>query len=602
MEKEKEQKDVFAYILAEKTAYETRGVPVLSNWDFFMKEHIERSVALKNSKFWKGENDGNRPNKNIILPILNVAYRTEGFDVKHIEAYVNDLKNHYKSFIVRKYHTRWARKYSIDTFIDETVEGYVDFGLAVSKNVNDKRPENVNLQQIAFCDQTDILSGPICLEHSYSIDQLLDFKGKWIDDEIDRAILQAESAKTVSNANNNKAETPGKYIKVYELHGVLPEKWLSKKEGDEYSTSNKYVRQLQIITFYKDKDGNKQGICLFKGKESRPVFKAIKRTNRFGTACGMGGIEELFEAQTWTNYSEIQLKKMLDAAAIMILKTTDKKFAQNNKVSDLMKNEIAVLEEGTDLTQVSITPQNKAMFDAYVNQWEQTGRTIGSASDPQLGLNPVSGTPLGTTQIVTSQGIGIHDYRQGQLATYFGELYRDWILHWLVADINRGDEWIDELSIEELKDVADKVAVKSTNKRLKELMLSRKSVTPEQQAQLTQFIKDSFMKGGKKKFIKAIKDEFANIPIDVEINIAGKQKNLADVVNKLNGVFRTVFMNPQVLQYEPMGKLFNQIIESSGFSPMDFSGFTEAPEQVEEQPQPGAVPSTMQPNLQANNQ
>src|SRR5690606_14938177 len=128
--------------------------------------------------FWKGENDGSRPFKNIIRPILNVAYRTEGFDVKDIVPFVNDLKNYYKSFLVKKFHPRWARENDIDTFIDDMVESYVDYGLALVKNVNDVRPEVVELQTIAFCDQTDILGGPLCILHAYQPDELADMKGK----------------------------------------------------------------------------------------------------------------------------------------------------------------------------------------------------------------------------------------------------------------------------------------------------------------------------------------------------------------------------------------------------------------------------------------
>lgn len=296
-------------IKRETANYKTTQVPLADGWEWNMHDHVRRSFLYKNSKFSKGADDGTRPFKNIIRPILNVAYRSEGFDVKDIVPFVNDPKNYYKSFLVKKFHPKWARENDIDTFIDELVESYVDYGLALVKNVNNVRPEVVPLQRLAFCDQTDILSGPICELHHYTPDQLSEMKGKWYDSEIDQAIIQCSTTKTVPLANDNKAQTPSKYIEVYELHGTFPDSWLNKTEGESDSDEISYSKQIHIITFYPSADGNKNGICLYKGKERDERYKAIKRDPIFGRACGFGGVEELFEPQVWTNYSELQLKE-----------------------------------------------------------------------------------------------------------------------------------------------------------------------------------------------------------------------------------------------------------------------------------------------------
>lgn len=586
----------YDYILSEETSFKTNRVPLATNWDWNMFEHVDMSFQLKNSKFPKTVNDHKRPFKNIIIPIANVNYRTEGFDVKNIEVFVNDSDNYHKSLLARKFHTKWAKKFSIDTAIDETVESYFDYGLALVKNTNQERPEIIQLQQIAFCDQTNILSGPICLKHQFSISELEEMRGKWRSDQIDRVINAAKFTQDVSN--DREAKTPGKYIEIYELHGTFPDNWLDN--GDE--DTGKYIPQMQIISYYVDQTTQqKNGITLFDGKEPKSIFKAVKRDNIHGRACGRGGIEELFDAQIWTNYSEIQLKEMLDAAATMILKTTDKKFANTNKLSDLKKNQIFTLEEGKDISQVAITPQNKFMFDQYINQWEQSARVIGSASDPALGLNPVSGTPLGTTQIVTNQGEGIHDYRRGKIATFWGEIYRDWVLGYLSKEMIKGDKWVDELTLEELQEVADKLATKESNKRLKDKLLSGKMVTEQEQELFRQTVKDSFLKGGKRRFLNLMKGELKDLPLDVDFNIAGKQKNLVDVVNKLNGIFRTVFANPAILQSTGMGELFNNILEYSGLSPINFTSFTQQPAQPQQPTQSPIQPGQIQTNQLASN-
>jgi hypothetical protein len=586
------QNNVFEYITTEANNYQTQSVPIQDGWEWSMKEHIRKSMLYKNSKFTKGKNDGSRPFKNIIRPILNVAYRSEGFDVKDIEPFVNDDRFYYKSFLVRKYHPKWARRNDIDTFIDDVVESYCDYGLALVKNVNNVRPEVVPLARLAFCDQTDILSGSICERHEYSIDQLMEMSGRWEEDKVKEAITQAKSEKSVSGTDQ-KAKTPGKYIEVFELHGTLPEKWLSRQEsykdkdtgedvpGDEYSTSEKYTRQIQIVTYYINSEGTKTGICLFKGKEKKPIYKALVRDKIFGRACGFGGIEELFDPQTWTNYSEIKIKALLDAAALLFFTTTDEAFAEKNpNIADAEVGTVFDIEEGKSLDQKAVTPQNIEKFNAAVAKWEENAQKIGSANDPLLGASPNSGTPFKLQELVTVEGKGIHDYRRGKVATFIGEIYRDWTLEYLVSEMNDGQKFIEELSLEELQAVADNIATNYANDKLKKQMLpdnaaDAKVMSQEEIDNLRTLVKDQFMKGGNKRFMEVMKKELESLPVDVEMNIAGKQKDLARNADKLTNIFRQIIAAPQVLQMPGMGKLFNEIIENSGFSPIDFTSFTQ---------------------------
>lgn len=558
---------IFEYIISEENNFKTDRVPLSSNWNWNMYEHIDRSYTLKNSQFTKGDNDFNRPFNNIIIPIANVNYRTEGFDVKDVEVFVNDKENYHKSLLTRKFHHKWAKKWSIDTAIDESVESHFDYGLILVKNVNDKRPEVIQPQQIAFCDQRDILSGPICLKHQYTISELLEMKGKWDDDAIDKAVVMSRFS--TKNQNGLESKSPGKSVEVYELHGVFPEAWL---EDDYLGDNGKYSPQLHILTYYVDEEtGNKNGIHLFKGPEKKPIFKALKRDPIFGRACGRGGIEELFHPQIWTNYSEIHMQQMLEATSKVVLQTADKKLAKDNKVNNLKHNQVLTHEEGKPLSQLVLQPFNKTAFDNYVNKWEQAARTLGSASDPQLGLNPVSGTPLGTTEIVTDQGEGVHEYRQGKIAQFWGEIYRDWVINYLVKDMMAGDEWLEELTLDELKDVAEIVSTNKANEEIENIILNNGVITEQEAEYLKSVIKQDFVKGGKKRFMKLIKDELKDIPVDVDFTISGKQKDLFNMVNKLNAVFRTVFANPAVLQQPGMDDLFNQILESSGLSPINFA-------------------------------
>src|SRR3990167_4720188 len=155
--------NIYETVIEEKNAY-LKPINVLEGWDWGMRDHLRKSTLYKNSQF-EVQNDkrDKRPFKNIVRPILNIQYRTEGFDVKDIEIYVNNPETYYKSFLVKKFHDKWALDNEIDSFIDEVVGSYVDYGGVLVKNVNGAKPEVVNLLTLAFCDQTDILSGSFAI-------------------------------------------------------------------------------------------------------------------------------------------------------------------------------------------------------------------------------------------------------------------------------------------------------------------------------------------------------------------------------------------------------------------------------------------------------
>jgi phosphopantetheinyl transferase (holo-ACP synthase) len=282
----------------------------------------------------------------------------------------------------------------------------------------------------------------------------------------------------------------------------------------------------------------------------------------------------------------IQMKEMLDLAAQMMVWTDDPKFKDQNKLVDLEKGQVMKISEGKTIQQLQVTPINFALFDNAVKEWELQARTTGSANDAQLGLSPNSGTPFKLQDLIVQQGQGIHEYRRGKIATFFAEIYRDWILPHLVDEMNKGDEWLESLSLEELQFVSESVATKYANKEAVRMVINKKPNEVISQTDIEAFrdkVKQQWMNGGNKKFMVVMKDELKNIPVDVDVNITGKQRDLSKMTDKLVNIFRQIIANPAILQNASMAKIFNQILEYSGLSPVDFAGF-QAPVQQQQQP------------------
>ncbi|MBR1146684.1 hypothetical protein [Bradyrhizobium sp. AUGA SZCCT0431] len=589
--------NLFDWVRAEEANYKTGKVTVSDGYEWSMYDHIRRSTLYRDSKFTEGANDGTRPYKNIIRRIITLQHVATGFDVKDIEPFVNDSQNFYKSFLTRKYHPKWARKHNLDTFIDEGVESYCDFGLWLSKHVNKVAPEVVPLQSIAFCDQTDVLSGPICIRHEYSPAQLQEFKGKW--KNIDEVIWKARAEKKTANGIVNK--TPGKFIEAFELDGMLPKIWETDPHADlTESADTEYTQQFHMITYYSAENGDKTGISLYHGKGDPKKYKAVKRDPIFGRACGFGGIEELFEAQVWTNYDEIRIQGMLDAVSKVLGVTDDATFAAKNKLTDMENGEWLVVGEGKTAKGFEYSAVNFPLFEKAAIRWEEHAQGIGSASDAQLGENPTAGTPFKLQELVTYQGKGPHEYRKGKLATHLGEQYRDWILGDLVVEMNDEQEFVEECTTEELQYIADCLSKKAAHEFETEIVLSGGDIDPQATEELKQKVKDDWLTaGGSKRFFKLLKDDLKDLPVDVDVNIAGKQKNLAGMADKLGNVWRQIFANPQgfvmTMQIPGAAESFNDMLEASGLSPFRFTAMSKAAMDQMTQPPMEGQPPQQQP-------
>ena len=572
-----EEQDVFSYIKGQETAWKTQRVYLTGSKDWSMFEHIERCTNVANGWFHTGKNDGNRPYDDLVTPIINVAFRSEGFDAKDIVPFVENQNKSYMSFIIKKYAPQWNRKVELDTIIDDIVETSVIYDLALIKNYKGELPQVIDLKSIAFCDQTEALSGPLCLRHEYSISDLLEYKGTWNDEKIDLAISAAKAERKNPIAGDTVTKTPSKNIEVYELRGLLPELWL-KEDGKP----NKYVNQLHVVCFYTDVDGNRNGITLFKGKDKKltDTFKALKidRIRSKGRACGKSIVESLFDEQVWNNYSAIKLRKMLDSALNLILSDSEELAGQN--LSSLKDNTILKQEKGAVTQRLDGTLQNLPAFTNYSETLKNNARVKGSASEAQLGTNPVSGTPFALQNLVVQQGQGIHEYRRGKIATFFADqLYRDWILKMMIDDLNKGKNFSEELTLDELQEIGEIIATNRAEEQLAEVIFSGGVISQELKDQLKATAKEQFVKEhGKRGFFEVVKGELSELPLNVMVNVAGKQRNMGQNADKITNILREVLKNPQAFQQIPgVGKVFNELLEESGMSAIDFTEITTAP-------------------------
>jgi hypothetical protein len=572
--------DVFSYITTEEANY---ALPVnVFGWDWSMQEHVKTSFYYKNGRLLTG-NQPDKPVKNIVKPLLNLQYRAEDIDVKNITLFIDNPKQYHLSFLVKKYHDDvFLLENDLDEFIDECKEEHIDYGAVIVEDTGKPKPAINHLQTIAFCDQTDILGAPICFKHYFTAGQLKDMESKgWGKEEngatltIQELIILAESQDKGGKDYDKKGKLnlPGKYIEIYRLHGSMPNDWLEDGgDPDEYSY------QMQVVAFYKDEKGEKQGVCLYRKKDKPERFKVFKRDDVYGRACGYGGVEELFESQVWTNYGEIRKKQLLDAASKILFQTDDEGLAARHPsgLKNVDNLEIIEVGEGKNISQIDTFPRNINLFDKSIEDWMAHGQMTSSANDAILGNSPNSGTPFKLQELVTNEAHGIHDYRRGKYAKFLEIVYRDFIIPHIVKKITDGQTFLSSLTSDEMQIVGENVINNELIKQEIEIILKGGMVTPEDRELRKNSLREAFMKDNN-KFIEILKGELKDVALRIKINIANKQTDLSSRVDKLVNIFRQIISstNPQtgasVLDDPKMAKIFNTILESSGLSPIDFS-------------------------------
>ncbi len=599
---------IFGFIRAQENNY-ARPIPI-GKKEWSMKDHIERSTVYRDSDV-VGAKTKWTVIKNITRPILNLNYRTEDIDVKDVQIYVNDKDKYHLSLLVKKYHDDvFVPKNHLDTFFDKLNQSRIDYGGGLSKKVTSGR-EDVPLQSIAFCDQTDILSGPIGIKHYYSPDQLLDMEKVGWGDEKSGATISLKSLIKLSRdekKNNNSdsvASTPGRYIEIYEVHGNLPKRYVNKTDD-----SGEYETRLFIVAFYQKETGSDTGVILYTAPESETPFKlALRGTGIFGRALDFGGAEELFDDQLWTNYAEICKIQMLDSASKTILGARgpgSALVAQKNNLNNLDNNQILDLGE-SELNQIDTNPRNFGIFDNYSAEKEVHAKNIGAAQDPIQGIEPTSGTPFASLQAQIQQGMGLHEWRRGIFAKHIEEIYTEDYLPQIAKEIADGAEFLADLSFDEMQYVTDCLVRNETNKRVKDMVLAGEEPTQEQMDVFETLIRDEFKKKGNKHFIEILKGDFKDVELKVKVSVAGKSKNLAQQVDKLTSILRFAFStyNPQTGSFaifdDPRAAgVLNNVLEASGLDPVDFTVKPDT-KQLPMPQQPQATPQQPTPSpLQVN--
>jgi len=605
---------IFDYITQQENEYQSGEITVGDNWRWSMRQHVQMLFHLRNGMFFKGANDFNRAFKNVMEPIIDLANWTEDLEVKDILFYIENANGRGLSFLIKKYHDEvYTREHDMDDLLDEITEGDNSYGGVLIDTSKKKRPEGVSLMEIAFCDQTDIEGNPIGFKRTFAPSKLKAMEKQGWGSEANGAegtisdlIAKATFDKDPEGARkgNTPNDTPGKNIEVYIVHGPLAKGYLDDS-NDLENTEN----ALFVVAFYYDEKNNKQGFTLYRKKEAEGTLLFFASKEVEGRALGRGVGEQMVHPQIWTNFLEIHKQKMLEAGAKIPLVTDDESFTNRQQVMNMENLEVTTVADGKTIKKIdTLGTANIQLYQNAINDWFQYAQYTGQAFDSLMGKEESAGTTFRGQERLVAQGRGPHDRKRGKRAKFVEKIYREHIIPQMKREILSGKEFLVSLDSDDMTWLMEQLAENHANRERNEAVVSGK--LPGDKEVLKQKFKEDFQKGGNRRLLGILKEEFRNVEIKMGINISGKQKNLVDLSDKLLSIFQFAFSNPQAfqqaMQQPALAKTFNDILEFSGIPQADFSSMMAAPiqapigqptgQQGGQPQQPAAQPSPLQLN------
>src|SRR3990167_10966002 len=372
------------WVIEQENDFETQEIKVADNWNWSFRKHTQLIFHLKNGIFFTGENDWMRAFKNIMEPILNLAYWAEDIEVKDVFFYIEESAGRVLSFLVKKYHDEvFVKENNLDTLFDQIAESDIDYGGVLVQKNDSPCPEVIKLKRIAFCDQTDMEGGPIAFKHNFSPSKLRGMaKYGWgnekngADITIEDLITLATDKKDADGSLSEKQnQVTGKNIEVYIIKGDMSEDWLLDNENFE-----DVVGQVQIRALYTDDKNNKKGVCLYRKKEEESSLMVHVSEPIFGRALGWSDGEALLYPQIFTNLASIYKSGLLEAAGKVPLVTDDVTFTNANKIQDMENLEITTIADGKEIRRIETAfPANFQLFEKSINELYESGQLAVSA-------------------------------------------------------------------------------------------------------------------------------------------------------------------------------------------------------------------------------
>lgn len=549
-----------------------------------MHEDLNKIDAYLNSKHTTGDTDSlgrEKPFFNIVTAAVNIWYRATVIKLNKIRLKAVKAKDTIDAFLANVHLQDWIRREKFGAFLSDWGRTLSRYGSAVVKFV--EKDGKLHCSVIPW---QRLIVDPVDFDSNIKIEilelteaQLYQREG--YDPDIIEKLCDAREARETLEGHDK--DTKSDYIKLYEVHGNLPLSYLTGKESD----TDTYVQQMHVISFVASKaKGEFDDFTLVSGREAKDPYMITHLIEEDGQTLSTGAVKHLFEAQWMMNHTVKSIKDQLDLASKLIFQTSDPTFVGQNALSSIETGDILIHKVNEGLTQVNNNSHDITSLQNFGNQWKALSNEITGISESMLGNTAPSGTAWRQVETLLQQNQSLFEVMRDNKGLYIEDMFRTYVIPFLKKKMDTSKEVSATLELYDIEKIDSKFiknkSITVTNETIKEKLLNKKEVTPEEQAVMIQgeqmALKESLSELGNQRFFKPSeisdktwKAQFVNLEWDLEVDTKDEQVD-NDAVTTLNTLLGTIASNPMVLQDPNMKMIVNKILAKTGqVSPIELT-------------------------------
>jgi hypothetical protein len=572
---------------------------VVEGLSFHMYESVRETEFLTSGHYLTGDFDENgdiKPFADIMTRLLENQRTAEEVDSADLAFATDDPDYYTRAMLLSKFNDDWLARNNVGKKINEAIENRGKYGgvlVKVTESDNELELDVVDWNSFTG-DPQDLKSGTKVINHFYTPSQLIEvakLRG-WDMAAVTQAIeLYADD--TLTENHREQKETIGDYVLVREVTGDLPEYLINDQASHEdYS----YVHQVHYIagSEIRDNDGKSEGVTLFKAelKQSPYYYLPYKKRGGNERMLGIGVTERARHGQIQTNRAAQQYKRSMDFASTHVLQSASKNLKGKNVLTQMKSGAILQVEENKGISGVDMSPQALRHLDNYMAQWQGIVDRATGATSIGTGETQPSGTTYRLGAILDQNAQSQFDLRREEFGIFLNEIYTERIIPFFIKQVRKEKELKLKFNPEELRKLDEDVENYVADQIIIDNIFSGvyDDMPPMMMWVAAAEDKRAIMEGmdmmlKKQKSRRTITDfpegYWDDVADKLYVTVSNERRKKGIVLESLNNVLI------QYLQYKPQldadpeaRKLFNQIVETAGLDPIDFTNSAPAQQQA----------------------
>jgi hypothetical protein len=603
--------NIYALVDQVTTRYrsETNQVDVVEGLSFSMYHQLIEIEFLSSQHYMIGDKDEDgqlRPFLDVTTRILENQRAAEEIDTADVVLTTKDPDYYTRALLLDRYNHEWMQENRIDQFINDAIEVRGKYGGLLVKVIEDE--DNIEMSCVDWTtfagDEADLENGVKVLTHFFTPADLIE-KGKkngWDMDMVYEAVEFYAETEQEGSEFREQRETNGNYVLVRETVGVLPRTML-----DPDADPHDYVWQIHYTTAseFNDANGINQGKTLYSEELDRNPFYYLPYKKRGGNSklLGVGMVERAKHSQVQSNRAAQQWKKALDFSSTHVLQSASQGLQGKNVLTQIKPGTIIKVDDGKPIQGVDMTPQAIVHLDRYLASWQNTlDRATGTFS-VATGESLPSGTPYRLGAILDQNAQSSFDLRREEFGIILNRIYKERIIPFFIRQIKNTDELNLKFNADQLEKMDYEIETRVADEQIINNYFAGAyagagvalfEAMGQDRMAIMQGLDQELKKGRNRRKIKndmGLKwrkywDDCEGKIFAEITNEARKKGVMLESVN--NVLLQYLQYKPQLDQDPEARKMFNDIVQIAGLSPIDFSN--SAPTQ----PAQGANPQPMQ--------